>query len=288
MKNISEKITKTKEMKQYEEETGKKAIWRDMITEGFKKWKKGEKIYDKDKERITFYLSPEIKEKWQIFAKKNKYSTISKLIREGVSNYIDNYHALLRKNNKILDIDLISKLSHNFKEPLTAIKGYLQLINEEYKDVLDEQIHILIQKVLDQTKILENKIIEELETVKTFDKKFDILLIEDNTETVELLKSFFESKGITCKYVLTGLKAIEILKSTRPKLILLDILLPDLNGFEICKSIKKNEELKDIPVFYLTAVPGSKVKEKMEETKADGMILKPFDLTDLKVLFEYL
>ena len=70
MKNISEKITKTKEMKQYEEETGKKAIWRDMITEGFKKWKKGEKIYDKDKERITFYLSPEIKEKWQIFAKK--------------------------------------------------------------------------------------------------------------------------------------------------------------------------------------------------------------------------
>ena len=46
--------------------------------------------------------------------------------------------------------------------------------------------------------------------------------------------------------------------------------------------------LKNIPVFYLTAVPGPKVEKKMEETKADGYILKPFDLVDLEFLFEYL
>ena len=76
-------------MEKYEKETGKFAIWRDRITEGFKKWQKGEKIYEKNKERIMILVSEEIKSKWQQFIKNNDYSTISKLVRDALKIFIE-------------------------------------------------------------------------------------------------------------------------------------------------------------------------------------------------------
>ena len=61
------KEVKTGEMLQYEDETGKYAVWRGIVTEGFKKWKAGEKIYSRDKERISLYVSDETKESWTDF-----------------------------------------------------------------------------------------------------------------------------------------------------------------------------------------------------------------------------
>ena len=52
--NEEGEIIKTEQMKNYEAETGKYAVWRGIVTEGFRKWKEGEKIYDRDKERISF------------------------------------------------------------------------------------------------------------------------------------------------------------------------------------------------------------------------------------------
>jgi CheY-like chemotaxis protein len=118
--------------------------------------------------------------------------------------------------------------------------------------------------------------------------QYDILLIEDSLSTVELLKKYFESKGYSFKGVLTGLRGIEELNMNTPKLVLLDIILPDISGYNICQDIKSNKNLKEIPVFYITAVPGFKVESKMKQTMANGYILKPFDLPDLEFLFDYL
>ena len=275
-------------MEEYESETGKYAIWREKITDGYFKWKKGEKIYDKDKERISFYVSEDTKERWKEFAKSYKYSTISKLIREAVNNFIERKASLLNENLENLDIDAISSLSHSLKEPLTSIKGYLQLLIEEYKDKLEDNVLQIIENVLDQSNLLESKIIDKLDNNKEQGMPYDILIIEDSITTVKLLEDYFDSKGYSCVSALTGAKGLEALHSSKPRLILLDIILPDLSGYEICKSIKNNDKFKDIPIFYITAVPGSKVEDKMEETKADGIILKPFNLTDLNHLFEYL
>ena len=81
---------------------------------------------------------------------------------------------------------------------------------------------------------------------------------------------------------------MEELNFNLPKVILLDIILPDVSGFTICKKIKENEKFRDIPVIYLTAVPKNQVNEKMKETKADGFILKPFDLADFEFVFQFL
>jgi hypothetical protein len=91
LKNLDLKSEKTKElMKEYEEETDKYAIWRGSITEGFIKWLKGEKIYDREKERISLYVADETKADWQDFINthKEKYKTVSKLIRESVNYFI--------------------------------------------------------------------------------------------------------------------------------------------------------------------------------------------------------
>ena len=274
-------------MEQYQNATDKYAIWRGSITEGFKKWLKGEKIYDRDKERISLYVSEDTKTSWNDYIKENKY-TLSKLIRESVDFYINKKSRPLNGDLRQMESQAISNISHALKEPLTSIKGFSQLLLENYKEELDEEILSTIQNIFEQSQLLESKIINILDNIKTETSQYDILLIEDDLATIRLLTSYFDSKGFTCQGVVSGTKGLEELSNNTPKLVLLDIILPDYNGYEVCKIIKSNKKLKSIPVFLLTAIPGSEVKKHLEETKADGYILKPFDFSDFEILFDYL
>jgi twitching motility two-component system response regulator PilG len=277
-------------MEEYQDGTDKYAIWRGSITEGFKKWLKGEKIYDRDKERISLYVSEQTKQDWQEFKEKRDYSTISALIRESVDYYIEHKSDLLSDKLQRMDEKTISNISHALKEPLTTIKGFSQLLLENYADELNEEVLVTIKNIFDQSLLLENKIINILDNIATEEPhpQYDILLIEDDLATIRLLTSYFESKGYNCKGVVSGTKGIEEIRGGLPKLILLDIILPDISGYEICKMIKEHEKYKKIPVYLLTAIPGSEVEKKMGETQADGYILKPFDFSDFEVVFQYL
>lgn len=291
IENLDLKSDKIKRlMEQYEEETGKNAIWRDQVTEAFKKWLKGEKIYDRDKERISLYVEEQTKSDWQDFIDRNKdkYNTISKLIREAVDYFIDQKSSLIGDKLNILDNKVLTNLSHALKEPLTSIKGFSQLLLENYQEALDEDILSTIQNIFDQSLLLENKIINILDDIKIETYQYDILLIEDDLATIRLLTSYFESKGYNCKGVISGSKGLEELRNNTPKIILLDIILPDYNGYEICRMIKSNNRTKNIPVFLLTAIPGSEVKKHLEEALADGYILKPFDFSDFEIIFKNL
>jgi len=275
------KEDRTEEMLRYENETGKYSVWRGVVTEGFKKWKAGEKIYIRDKERISLYVSDETKESWTDFIENSNYSTISKLIRESVKNFIE-------KKNSNIDLRTISNISHALKEPLTTIKGYSQLLLENYNGQLKEEILSTIRNIFDQSILLENKIIALLDNVKATQSKCDILLIEDDLATIKLISSYFGPKGYICKGEISGGKGLEELKNFFPKLILLDIILPDISGYEICKKIKSNQKYKNIPVYFLTAISASEVEMHLEDTGANGYILKPFDLSDFNKLFEIL
>ena len=277
-------------MKIYQEKTDKYAIWRGTITEGFKKWLKGEKIYDRDKERISLYVSEQTKTNWQNFKESHEYSTISALIRDSVDYYIEKKSDLLSGGLRGMNEKTLSNISHALKEPLTTIKGFSQLLLENYKEELDEEVLSTIKNIFDQSMLLENKIINILDDIQTdeIEPQYDILLIEDDLATIRLLTSYFESKGYKCKGVVSGTKGIDELRSGVPKLILLDIILPDISGYEICKMIKEHQKYKEIPVFLLTAIPGSEVEKKMPETKANGYILKPFDFSDFEILFQHI
>ena len=168
IKNLDLKSEKAKNlMKEYEETTDKYANWRGNITEGFMKWLKGEKIYDREKERISLYVSDDTKEEWSEFIKthKDKYNTISKLIRESVNYFIQQKPGLANEDLNLLDTKTLTNVSHALKEPLTSIKGFSQLLIENYKDEMEEDVFNTIQNIFNQSLLLEKKIINILDNI---------------------------------------------------------------------------------------------------------------------------
>ncbi len=287
MSNSNNSIEKTEEMEKYEKETGRYAIWRGIITEGYKKWQRGEKIYHREKERISLYVSEKTKSKWLNYTKSNGDLTISKLIRKAVSAFIEKESNFSQNQFMKLNPQTISTISHTLKEPLTSIKGYSQLLLENYREQLNAQVLETIRNIFEQSILLEKKIINILDNIKV-ETKYDVLLIEDDLATIRLITNYFDNKGFKCKGVVSGSKGLEELGNTIPKLILLDIILPDLSGYDICKTIKSDKEWTNIPVFFLTAIAGSEVEKNLKDTKADGYILKPFNFSDFKVIFDIL
>jgi len=277
-------------MRLYEESTDKYANWRGNITEGFMKWLKGEKIYDREKERISLYVADKTKEEWNEFIKTHKaeYNTISKLIRKSVNYFIKQKSSLIKEDLHKIDNKTLTNISHALKEPLTSIKGFSQLLLENYRNEMEENVFSTIQNIFNQSLLLEKRIINILDNIKTETSQYDILLIEDDLATIRLLTSYFESKGFSCKGVVSGTKGLEEISNNPPKLVLLDIILPDYSGYDICKQIKSNKEYQDISVYLLTAIPGSEVEKHLKESIADGYILKPFDFSDFEVIFQYL
>ena len=116
----------------------------------------------------------------------------------------------------------------------------------------------------------------------------DILIVDEDDATCTVLEAYFKLKGYSTLCVSTGHSSLEVLKEITPKVILLDILLPDIKGYDICKQIKSNDKLADIPVFYTSALPELNIAEHIVDTKADGYFLKPFDFTEFNMLFAYL
>jgi len=189
-----------------------------------------------------------------------------------------------------LNPSTLSNISHALKEPLTSIKGYSQLLleSEEYKGKLSEHVEETIKNIFEQSNLLENIIKNFLDNIQPESTPYDILLIEDDMATIRLITSYFESKHFSCKGVISGTKGLEELRRIVPKVILLDIILPDLSGYDICQTIKTDNAYKKIPVYFLTAISALEIKKRLNETLADGYILKPFNFSDFEVIFEIL
>lgn len=117
---------------------------------------------------------------------------------------------------------------------------------------------------------------------------YDILIIDDSKYIIDLLEKIFRIKGYSCKSVGNTSEAIEELKIQKPQLILLDVHLPHLSGYEFCSYIKSNEKYRNILVYYFSGVPEAEVAIKTLETKADGFLKKPFDLSDFDDLLSQL
>ena len=169
-----------------------------------------------ERNRVSVYVTDDIKKEWIRYSKSNNYSTLSKLIREAIEFFIEYKSKTIFKDKKV-NIDLLSNLSHEFKEPLTSLKAYLQFIIEGHGDSLKDDVVNMVKKAFDQCIILENKIVENLESLEIEkssimtdnNDKYDILIIEDNAETVSFLTTYFKSKGYSSRGVFIGLKCLK-------------------------------------------------------------------------------
>ncbi len=103
-----------------------------------------------------------------------------------------------------------------------------------------------------------------------------ILIVEDEESHLRLFRLLFEAKGYLVRGVMDGRTALDALAEERPDLVLLDIMLPKIDGFEVCRKIKTDEKSKDLPVILLTARTTFADKKRGANAGADGYITKPF------------
>jgi DNA-binding response OmpR family regulator len=108
-----------------------------------------------------------------------------------------------------------------------------------------------------------------------------ILLIEDDTDLFALLKYNLEKEGFALSGSQTGKGAVDLCRQVRPDLILLDIMLPDHDGLEICKSVRKDPDLISTPIIFLTARASETDRIVGLELGANDYVVKPFFVREL-------
>ena len=108
-----------------------------------------------------------------------------------------------------------------------------------------------------------------------------ILLIEDDTDLFALLKYNLEKEGFTLTGLQTGRGALELCRQALPDLILLDIMLPDYDGLEICKAVRKDPDLAGTPIIFLSARASETDRIVGLELGANDYVVKPFFVREL-------
>jgi signal transduction histidine kinase len=116
---------------------------------------------------------------------------------------------------------------------------------------------------------------------KAMQSKGNILLVDDSQALLSLITSFLEAENYKIFAVETGEKALEFLNSFTPDLILLDRTLPEIDGIEVCKRIKANKQIANIPVIFLTATSDVKAIVEGFRIGAVDYITKPFQKEEL-------
>jgi two-component system, sensor histidine kinase and response regulator len=121
-----------------------------------------------------------------------------------------------------------------------------------------------------------------MEAKKEAKKKESILIVDDQMTNLKILSSIL-SKDYSLGIANSGENALKYMDNNTPDLILLDIMMPEMDGYEVCQKIKQNETYKDIPVIFLTAKTDIDDVVKGFEYGAVDYITKPFNISELKV-----
>jgi len=112
-------------------------------------------------------------------------------------------------------------------------------------------------------------------------RTYEILIVDDEPNIVELIKSILEFEDYTIRVAYNGVQAIQEVEKKQPDLIILDIMMPEMDGYEVSEKLKQNEQFKDIPIVMLTAKGKTSDMQKGYLTGVEGYISKPFNSSDL-------
>jgi len=108
-----------------------------------------------------------------------------------------------------------------------------------------------------------------------------ILIVDDEPDLVETIRFSLELEGYNVLVASNGEEGLNVARQEKPDLILLDLMLPKLDGYKVCRLLKFDERYKHIPILMLTAKTQEKDKILGKETGANEYITKPFDMDEL-------
>lgn len=112
-------------------------------------------------------------------------------------------------------------------------------------------------------------------------KKTLILIVDDTLQNIQVLGNILYDKGYSVSIATSGMETLRYVKNKIPDLILLDIQMPEMDGFEVCKELKSNPKTKDIPIIFLTAITETEYILHGFEIGAVDYITKPFNVAEL-------
>ena len=116
--------------------------------------------------------------------------------------------------------------------------------------------------------------------------KKKILIVDDDPQVVMMTKSRLEANGYEVLTATNGTETIRMTQESKPDLILMDVIMPAMDGSEVCMKLKADEGTRDIPILMLTAYARKDLEMKCLQAGAKAVILKPFNPTELLALIK--
>ncbi|MEG4801958.1 adenylate/guanylate cyclase domain-containing protein [Microcoleus sp. ARI1-B5] len=121
----------------------------------------------------------------------------------------------------------------------------------------------------------------EMKAEQTENYQADILVVDDTPDNLRLLIRILQKKGYKVRPVTNGFSALDAIQSSAPDLILLDIMMPDINGYELCKKLKLQPQFREIPIIFISALEEGIDKAQAFEVGGADYITKPFQLKEV-------
>lgn len=234
--------------------------------------------------------------------KNTPFSGDMEKIKSSVEKFDPLLHSLTTLSSEGQDSTFWSRLRHDLKTPLNAIRGYTEMILEDLPaeepsvPSLKEMLHLCekISKTLgafadpsSTTKTFEEKERLESQTLVssltlTLEEKSEILkgsflVVDDQEANQDVLKHRLENEGHQVFCVGSGQEALQFLKNQDVDIILLDLVMPQMNGFEVLKELKKDHNLHSIPVIMISAIDEMDKIATCIEAGAEDYLPKPFN-----------
>jgi two-component system, OmpR family, alkaline phosphatase synthesis response regulator PhoP len=113
------------------------------------------------------------------------------------------------------------------------------------------------------------------------DKNPVVLIVDDNAQNLELLQAYLEEIDCDTIPAYDGLQALELVAKRKPDLVLLDIMMPQMSGFEVCRRLKKDPNTQDIPIIMVTALSEFGDIERGIDSGTDDFVSKPVNRLEL-------
>ncbi len=116
-----------------------------------------------------------------------------------------------------------------------------------------------------------------------FDENASLLIVDDDALICEVLKTKLERSGYEVEIANNGMEALESIKTRLPDLVVLDVNMPKMDGYEVCRRLREDETTRALPVLMITAYGGLNHVIKGLETGADDYVTKPFEIEEVTV-----
>lgn len=108
-----------------------------------------------------------------------------------------------------------------------------------------------------------------------------VLVVDDEMDTLRLLRTVLRIGGFEPITTLNSLEAVSLAEQEKPDVVLLDIMMPELDGFELCRLMRQNPVTRDVPIIFVTAYQSLDLEERRLEAGADLVIHKPISVDTL-------